>query len=128
MRENLFLHFIIDTETQTRLKLSCQKVCYQIMLAINKQNNRHTTPPQTNIEFIMPLPNFIVSLHKSGTWNNWGRQHITPRDNRCLNRKGSHSKRNELPSPVKPVPPPLNNSVINPPQLSSVHQHSSSSS
>ena len=51
-----------------------------------------------------------------------------PRDNRCFNIKESNSKRNELPSPVIPVPPLFNDSVIKPPQLSSVGQQSSRSS
>ena len=54
--------------------------------------------------------------------------HFTPHDNRCFNSKGSNSKSNNFPSPVLPVPPPLNDSVINPPQLSSVCQQSSNSS
>ena len=76
----------------------------------------------------MPRPKGIGSRHKSGTGKNQGRQRTTPRDNRCFNCKDSHSKSNELSSPVIPVPPPLNNSVINPPQLSSVRQQSSRSS
>ena len=100
----------------------------KLLMAINKQNNRHTTPPQTHIAFTMPLPKGIVSRHKSGAGNNQGRQRTTPRDNRCFNCKDSHSKRNELSSPVISVSPPLNNLVINPPQLSSVGQHSYSSS
>ena len=100
----------------------------KLLMAIKKQNNRHTTPPQTNIAFTMPLPKGIVSRHKSGAGNNQGRQRTTPRDNRCFNCKYSHSKRNELSSPVISVSPPLNNLVINTPQLSSVCQQSSRSS
>ena len=81
---------------------------------INKQNNMHTTPPHTHVAFIMPPPKDIGSLHN--------------RDNRCFNCKDSHSKRNNLSSPVIPVPPSLNYSVNNPPHLSLVCQHSSSSS
>ena len=51
----------------------------------------------------------------------------TPLDNRCFNSKDSNSKSNELPSPVIPVLPPFNDSVINPNQLYSVSQQSSSS-
>ena len=94
-------------------------------LSINKQNNSHTTPQQTHIELIMPRPKGIASCHKSGTGNNHGRQQMTPHDNRCFNCKGSHSKRNELLSPVIPVPHPLNDTVINPPQMSLVRQQSS---
>ena len=83
-----------------------------------QQNNRHTTPPQTHIAFIMPRPKGIGRYHKSGTGNNQGRQQKTPHDNRCFNWKDSHSKSNDLSSPVISVSPPLNNSVINPPQLS----------
>ena len=93
-----------------------------------KKNNRHIKPPQTHIAFIMSRPKGIVSCHRSGTGNNQGRQRTTTCDNLCFNRKESHSNSNELSSPVVPVPPPLNISVINPPQLSSVCQHSSSSS
>ena len=49
----------------------------------------------------------------------------TSRDIRCFNIKYSNSKINEFPSPVIPVPPPLNDSVINPTQMSSVCQQSS---
>ena len=50
---------------------------------------------------------------------------MTPRDNRGLNRNSYHSKSNEMSLPVISVSLPLNNSVINPPQLSSVCQQSS---
>ena len=53
---------------------------------------------------------------------------MTPRDKWCFNRNASHSKSNDFSSPMIPVPPPLNNSVINPPELSSVYQQPSSSS
>ena len=52
----------------------------------------------------------------------------TKHDKRCFNSKDSKSKSNELTSQVIPVPTPLNDSVINTPQLSSVCQHSFSSS
>ena len=54
--------------------------------------------------------------------------HNTPRDNVCFNSKEINSKINELSPLVIHVPPLLNNSVINPPQLSSVGQQSSRSS
>ena len=94
-------------------------------MAINKQNNRHTTPPQTHMTFIMPRPKGIGSCHKSGTGNNQGRQRTTHHDNRCFNHKGSHSKSNNLSSPLIPVLHPLNNSVIKPHQLYSVRKQSS---
>ena len=52
----------------------------------------------------------------------------TPRDNRCFNFKDSNPKRNYFPLPVIPLFPPLNDSVINPTQLSLVFQQSSRSS
>ena len=61
-----------------------------ILLAINKKNNRHTTPKQTHISIIMPRQKGIVRCHKSVTWNNRGRQQKTPCDNRCFNFKESH--------------------------------------
>ena len=91
-----------------------EKVGFHILLAINKQNNMHATPPHTHIAFIMPHPKRIGNCHT--------------RDNRCFNCKYSHSNRNELSSLVIPVPRPFNDSVINPPQLSGVCQQSSRSS
>ena len=105
-----------------------KKIGSHLLLDINKQNNRHTTPPQTHIAFIVPRPKGIGSWHKSGTGNNQGRQQTTPFDNRYFNLKEIHSKSNELSSLVMSVPPPLNNSVINPPQLSSIRQQPSRSS
>ena len=58
----------------------------------------------------------------------WGRQQITPRDNQCFDLKESHAKINELSSPVITVPPPLNDSVVNPPHMSLIFQQSYSSS
>ena len=97
-------------------------------MAINKQNNRHKISPQTHILFIMPRPKGIGSLQKIGRGKNQGRQQITSLDKRYFNRNDCHLKSNELSLPVIYVFPPLNNSVINPYQLSSVHQQSSSSS
>ena len=51
--------------------------------------------------------------------------HNTPRDNQCLNSNHNNSKSNDLSSPVIPMLPPWNDSVINPIQLSSVCQQSS---
>ena len=99
------------------------------MMAIDKQNNRHTISPQTHIVFIMPRSKKgLGRCQKSGTGNNQGRRPTTPRDNRRFNLNDCHSKRNELTLPVISVSLPLNNSVINPPQLSSVCQQSSRSS
>ena len=52
----------------------------------------------------------------------------TPSDNRCFNSKGINSKSNDFSSPVIPVLPPFNDSVINPPQLSLVCQQKCRSS
>ena len=103
--------------------------CHARNLALNKQNNRHTISPQTHIVFIMPRSKKgLGRCYKSGTWNNQGRQRTTPRDNWGFNRNECHSKSNELSLPVISVYFPLNNSVINPPQMSSVFQQSSRSS
>ena len=53
-----------------------------VLLAINKQNNMHTIPPQTHIAFIIPRPKGIGSRHTC--------------DNQCFNFKNSHSKSNEF--------------------------------
>ena len=105
-----------------------QKNWLSTFLVNNKQNNRHTTPPQTHIAFIMPRSKGIGSCHKSETGNNQGRQRMTARDNRCFNCKDIHSKSNELSSPVISFSPSLNNSVINQPQMSLVRQQTSRSS
>ena len=47
-----------------------------------------------------------------------------PCDNRCFSCKDSNSKSNELSSPIISVPPSLNYSFINPPQLWLVTQQS----
>ena len=99
-----------------------------LLMAINKKNNRHTTPPQTHIAFIVPRFKVIGSRHKSRIGNNQGRQRMTPRDNRCFNCNDCQSKSNKLSLTVISVSPPLKNSVINPYQLSSVRQQSSRSS
>ena len=65
--------------------------------------------------------------HKSGTGNNQGRRRTTPRNNRGFNRNDCHSKSIKMSLPVIYVSLPLNNSVFNPPQLSSVCQQSSRS-
>ena len=70
----------------------------------------------------MPRTKGIGSFHKSGIGNNQGRQRTTPRNKRWFNCKDSHSNINELSSLVISVSPPLNNSVISPPQMSSVCQ------
>ena len=63
--------------------------------------------------------------HKSGTGNNQGGRRTTPRDNQGFNRNDCHSKSIEMSLTAISVSLPLNNSVINPPQLSSVCQQSS---
>ena len=52
----------------------------------------------------------------------------SPRDNKCLDSNHINSNSNELLSPVIPKLPPWNDPFINPTQLSSVCQKSSSSS
>ena len=49
------------------MQLLRQKFVSHLLMAIDKQNNRHTTPPETHIEFIMPRFKGIGSRHKSGT-------------------------------------------------------------
>ena len=99
------------------------------MRAIDKQNNRHTISAHTYILFIMPRSKKgIGRCHTSGTGNNQGRRRTTPRDTRGLNRNDCQSKINKLSLTVIYVSLPLNNSVINPPHLSSVCQQSSRSS
>ena len=91
-------------------------------------NNRHIISPKTHMVFIVPRPMGIGSLHKSGTGNNQGRQRTTPSDNQCFNRNDFQSKSNDFLLPLISVYPPFNNLVINPSRISSVRQHSSSSS
>ena len=91
-------------------------------MAIDKQNYRHTISPKHYIVFIVPRPMGIGSCHKSGTGNNQGSQQMNPCNNRCFNPNNCHSKSNKLSLPVIYVSPQLNNSVINPSQLSSVRQ------
>ena len=126
--KSLVLNFNSGTKTQTRLHLLVQNVFSRILLSINKQNKRHTKPPQTHIAFIMPRPKGIGSRHKIGTGGNHGRQETAHCNNRCFNLNDSHSNINELSFTVIHIPPPLNDSVINTPQVSSVCQQSSSSS
>ena len=99
------------------------------MMAIDKQNIRHTISPQIHILFVMPRSKKgLGRCHKSGTGNNQGRRRTTPRDNRGFNRSDCHSKSIEMTLPVISVSLLLNNLVINPPQLSLVCQQSSRSS
>ena len=70
----------------------------------------------------------LGGCHKSVAGNNQGRRRTTPRDNPGFNRNDCHSKSIEMSLPVISVSLPLNNSFINPPQLSSVCQQSSRSS
>ena len=68
----------------------------------------------------------LGKFHKRGTGNNQGRRQTTPHDNRGFNRNNCHSKSIEISLPVISFSLPLNNSVINPPQMLSVCQHSKS--
>ena len=87
----------------------------------------HKISPQTHILFIMPRSKKgLGRSHKSGTGNNQVIRQTTPRDNRGSNRKDCHSKSIETSLPAISVFLPLNNSVINPPQMLSVCQHSKS--
>ena len=87
----------------------------------------HTISPQTHILFIMPRSKKGLGMwHKSGTGNNQGSRRTTPRDNRGSSCNDCHSKSIEMSLPVIYDYLPLNNSVINPPQLSLVCQHSKS--
>ena len=96
------------------------------MMAIDKLNIRHRISPQTHILFVMQRSKKDLGrCHKSGTRNNQGRRQTNPRDNRGFNRNDCHSKSNKFSLPVIYVSLPLNNSVINPPQLSSICQQSS---
>ena len=89
----------------------------------------HTISPQTHILFIMPRSKKgLGRWHKSGTGNNQGSRQTTPHDNRGSNRNDCHSKSTETSLPAISVSLPLNNSVINPPQLYLVCQQSSRSS
>ena len=89
----------------------------------------HTISPQTHILFIMPRSKKgLERCHKSGTGNNQGRRRTTPHNNRGFNCNDCHSKSIEMSLPVISIYLPLNNLVINPPQLSSVCQQSSRSS
>ena len=99
------------------------------MMAIDKWNIRHRISLQTHILFVMPRSKKNIGrCHKSGTGNNQGRRQTTPRDNRGFNRNDCHSKSIKMSLPVIYFSLPLNNSVINPPQLSSVCHQSSRSS
>ena len=85
----------------------------------------HTISPQTHILFIMPRSKKgLGRWHKSGTGNNQGIRRTNPHDNRGSKSNDCHSKSIETSLPVISVSLPLNNSVINPPQMSSVCQHS----
>ena len=80
-----------------------------------------------DILFVMPhSKKGLGRCHKSGTGNNQGRQRTTPRDNWGFNRNDCYSKSIKMSLLVISVSLPLNNSVINPPHLSSVCQHSKS--
>ena len=46
---------------------SAKKAVYHLFMAIDKQTDRHTKPPQTYIAFFMPRFKGIGSCHKSGT-------------------------------------------------------------
>ena len=98
-------------------------------MAIDKKNIRHAISPQTHIVFIMPRSKKgLGRCNKNGTGNNQGRRRTTPCDNRGFNRNNCHSKSNKLSLLVISISLSLNNSAINPPQMSSVCQQLSRSS
>ena len=80
----------------------------------------HVTPLLNNSVINPPQMSLVCQQSSRSSY-------FTPRYNRCSNSKESNSKINEFSSPVIPVPPPLNDSVINPPQMSLVCHQSSSS-
>ena len=75
-----------------------------------------------------PLISSVINLSQisSVSQQSSSSSHNSPHDIRCFNTKESNSKSNDFPSTVIPVPPPLDDSVINPTHLSSVCQESSS--
>ena len=92
------------------------------MMAIDKLNIRHIISPQTHIVFIVPRSKKgLGRCQKIVTGNNQGRRRTTPRDNWDFNRNDCHSKSIEMSLPVIYDSLPLNNLVINPPQLSYVN-------
>ena len=87
----------------------------------------YTISPQTNILFIMTRSKKgLGRWHKRGTGNNLGRRRTNPCDNQVSNRNDCHSKSIETSLTAIYVYLPLNNSVINPPQMLSVCQPSKS--
>ena len=85
-------------------------------------NNCHSNNKNLSLPVIAvspPLNNPVINPYQmSSVCQQSSRSsNDTPRDNRCLNSKDSNSNSNEFPSPVIPVPPPLDDSVINPTQL-----------
>ena len=104
---------------------------FSVLLVVWSVNVRQSqrVSPQTHILFFMLHSKKVLGrCHKSGNGNNQERRRTTPRDNRGFNRIYCQSKSIEMSLPVIYVSLPLNNSVINPPQLSSVCQNSSMTS
>ena len=123
---NQFLFLVHKTKHDS--SSHAKKIISYLMMAIDKQNNRHTISPQTHIVFIMPRSKKgLGRCHESGTGNNQGRRRTTPCDNWGLNCNDCHSKSNDMSLPVISVSLLLTNLVINPPNLSSVCQQSSRS-
>ena len=104
----------------------CDKRCLNRKYGHSKSNKFSSTV----ISVSPPINNSVINSHQLSLVCQQSSRYSqnTPCDNRCFNSKESHSNRNDLSSPVIPVPPPLNDSVINPPQLSLVFQQSYSSS
>ena len=77
----LVLNFFLVLKLKHDYSCCTKKLAPTVFLGINKQYNRHTTPPQTHIAFIVPRTKGIGSRHKSVTGNNQGKQQTTPCDN-----------------------------------------------
>ena len=96
-------------------------------------NGSHSKSKDLSLPLISVSPpwnNSVInpSQISSVCQQSYSSSHFTPHDNQCFNIKYINSKRNEFPSPVIHVPPPLNDSVHNPPQLYYICQQSYRSS
>ena len=91
----------------------------------SKSNNFSLPVTYVSLPFNNPVidPSQLSSVFQQSSSSSY----FTPCDNRYFNIKESNSKRNDFPSPLIPVPPLLNYSVINPLHMSSVCQQSSRS-
>ena len=112
----------IENNQDSQRTTHCDNWCFNRNCCHSKSNNFSSPVISVSLPFnnsvINPSQLSLVLQQSSRS------SHNTPCDNRCFNSKYSNSKSNELPSPVIHVPPPLNDSVINPTQLSLVRQQS----